>query len=117
MTPKRQKLSWCRGGFSSVAALNVSMDSHILFELDSDTTDEVRHILLWFEQVTAERKDFFLISSVSPVTARQKVGYFCVVLLSHYFYRNFKWRGEVFVFSSILLYRLNICRPIGGHFV
>jgi hypothetical protein len=46
VTPKRQELLWCRCGFSSVAALKVSMDCHILFELDSDTTDEVRHVLL-----------------------------------------------------------------------
>jgi len=46
VTPKGQKVLWCCRGISSVAALKVSMDCHILFELDSDTTGEVRHVLL-----------------------------------------------------------------------
>jgi hypothetical protein len=46
VTPKGQKLLWCCCGFSSVASFKFSVGCHILFELDSDTTDEVRHVLL-----------------------------------------------------------------------
>jgi len=45
VTPKRQELLWCRCGFSSVAAVKFIMDCHILFELDVDTTEEIRHVL------------------------------------------------------------------------
>jgi hypothetical protein len=48
VTPKRQELLWCRCGFSSVAAVNVRMDFHTLFVFDSDSTDEVNHVLLWW---------------------------------------------------------------------
>lgn len=44
MTPKRRELLSRRCLVSSVAAIKVSMDCHILFELGNDITDEVRHV-------------------------------------------------------------------------
>lgn len=48
----------------------------------------------------ANRKDFVFIVQPFPSNHQAKSRLLCAVLLSHYFYRIFKWRGDVFVFST-----------------
>jgi hypothetical protein len=66
VTLKRQELLWCRCWFSSVAALKVSMDCHILVELDSDATDEIRHfvVVVWTSNCRKKGNIFDVITSL-----------------------------------------------------
>jgi hypothetical protein len=74
VTPKIQKLLWCRCGIWSVSAFKVIMDCHIFFELLTPQTKKgmfgCSGLNKW-----CRKKGFFLLSSVSPLTTRQKVGY------------------------------------------